>query len=448
MTPTSISPTESSPNLAALTRDAGIALVLQIAGLALTYLLQISLARWMGSTEYGIYKYVISWSWLLAIPAGLGFPHTVLRLVSEYRVQQNWGLLRGLVRGSWLLTVLAGSLLCLGGTIVILAIDRYYQFAYVTPLLIGIWMVLLRALVELQLETSRALEDITLAYAPYQVIWPVLVLCGGFVLFEYNHSLTSEPAIAMAILMLLGVVMFQLWLLWERLNQQVEKVTPVYAYREWFSISLPLLLQGAFAVLLFQTDVVIIGLLLGPEEAGIYTAATSTAIWVTFFLQVINTVAAPAFASLNVQNDRQGLQTVVSTTATWIFWPSVAIALILIIFSQPILGVFGSEFIAANLELKVIVIGELVSALCGSVGYILVMTGHQNKSAKVFAYTALINLVLNPIAIITFGILGAAITTALTTILWNIWLSILVFKYVEVNPFVFHRLFSSKENSV
>ena len=95
-----------------------------------------------------------------------------------------------------------------------------------------------------------------------------------------------------------------------------------------------------------------------------------------------------------------------------------------------------------------IVIGELVSALCGSVGYILVMTGHQNKSAKVFAYTALINLVLNPIAIITFGILGAAITTALTTILWNIWLSILVFKYVEVNPFVFHRLFSSKENSV
>jgi len=436
-----LSPSQSKIpiNFATLARDAGIAIVLQIMGIILTYLLEIFLARWMGSTEYGIYKYVLDFAWILGIPAGLGFPLTVLRLISEYKVQESWGLLRGLIRGSWLLTVVASSIICLVGTIVILIINQYHHLSYEIPFLIGIWMILLRALVELQLETSRALDDITLAYAPYQIIWPILVLSSGFFWFKYKHNLNSISIIIMAIVMLSVVVISQLSLLWRKLNQTVETSPPIYANREWLSISLPLLIQGAFTVILFKTDVVMIGLFLGPQQAGIYTSATSTAIWVAFFLQVINTVVAPAFASLNAQKDKEGLQSVVSVAANWVFWPSTITALILFLFSKNILGLFGSEFIVASWDLKILVIGEFVNALCGSMKYLLAMTGYENESAKVFTYAGLINLIFNPIAIILFGTHGAAIITSISLIFLNLRLCVLVIKHLEINPFVFSR---------
>jgi O-antigen/teichoic acid export membrane protein len=446
MTQTTISQSGSGIDIKVLARDAGIALVLQVSGDALAYLLQFVLIWWMGSTEYGVYSYALSWSYLLAIFAGLGLPHAVLRLVSEYRVQQNWGMLRGVIWGSWRLTLLSGCAFCLIGTVIVLVINRYYESDYTTPLLIGLWVVLLQALTQLQLEASRALEDITLAFAPSRILWPALILIGGFFLFTKNKSLSSVPVILLATLILLGVVLFQLWLLRRKLNQTVEAATPTYAYREWLKIALPLLLQAAFIVVLFRTDILMIGSLAGAEAAGIYSAASNTAMWVAFFLQIINIVVAPAFATLHARGDRAGLQAVVSTTALWVLWPSLLIALLLMVFSKPILAIFGPEFITADWVLKTLVIGEVINVLFGPVSFLLGMTGHQNKSAMVFGCCAVINLILNPIAIMLFGVLGSAMTTVFSMLIWKIWLSVLAMRHVGVNSLAVYGLYNNFVN--
>lgn len=102
MVKTGLSPTQDNFKLSTLIKDVKIALILKFVGLLLTYLVQVFLARWMGKIEYGVYEYVVSWSLLLAIPAGLGLPRTALRLISEYRVKQDLGRLGGIVRGSLL----------------------------------------------------------------------------------------------------------------------------------------------------------------------------------------------------------------------------------------------------------------------------------------------------------------------------------------------------------
>lgn len=81
----------------------------------------------------------------MAIFAGLSLPHAVLRLVSEYRVQQNWGVLRGVIWGSWQLTLLSGCVFCLVGSGIVLVINRYYDSAYTIPVLIALWIVLFQA---------------------------------------------------------------------------------------------------------------------------------------------------------------------------------------------------------------------------------------------------------------------------------------------------------------
>jgi len=445
MTQTSATNSSESIQVWDLARDTGVALIIQVGGVSLTYLLQVVLARWMGKTEYGIYEYVMAWSLLLGIFAGLGLARTNLRLISEYRVREDWGRLRGIFKGSCSITLLAGFLIALVGTGILLLIDPERAFTYTNPLLIGVWLIPLQGLVQLQLEASRALEDVTLAYAPYQIIWPILVLCAGLFVMDSDIPITSILMLSVATGFLVVVIFGQRLLIDGKIDKEFEPAEPVYDYKEWFGISLVLLLQGSFIVILNQTDIVMVGNFLGPEQAGTYSAAIKTAMLISIILQTVNTVVAPAFVSLYYQNDLAGLQKIVATVTAWIFWPSLVLGILFMTFSHTILGIFGSDFLAVDWELKILVLGRVLDAVCGSVGCLMVMTGHQNQSVVVFGVAAAINLILNAVLIPIFGSLGAAIATTVSLIMWNIALSILVMKYIGVRSSIFYNLFPKLE---
>ena len=435
-------------DLSVLAKDTTIVLAIQSTGIIVTYLMEIALAQWLGRTEYGIYQYVIAWSLLMAVPAGLGLPITVLRFVAEYQVQEAWGLLWGIVQSSWLITILASLLLSLVTASGIFVWNHYHPFAYATPLLIGIGLIPLQALMNLQVETARATQDMTLAYGPSKIIWPVMLLFGASLFLAISHTLTENSAIVIAQITLFLVVLFQLCLLWMKLRQEFEAARPSYALKQWLSVALIMSLNHGCFLFLANTDTIMVGSILGSESAGMYAAAVKTARWVSFVYDIINFVAAPSFAVLHAQDNKEELQRIVSEVSIWIFWPSATIALLLITFSQPILGLFGSEFIPASWQLKILVSGNLFSALCGSVGYLIVMTGHQNKSAIVMVSAVIINIVLNAIAIPLIGAVGAAVATALTTALWSICLAILVIKYVGVDPMVYRRFWQREPSGL
>lgn len=440
MTQTSLAQTENSVKIITLAKSSIIALGLQFAGVALAYLVQVFLARWMGKTEYGIYEYVITWSLLLAVPASLGLPRAVVRFINEYRVKQEWGLLRGLVLGSWQLTVGMGLSLGLLGTGLIFLVNHYHQFSYAPVLLIGIWLVPLQGLVLLQEDMARGAENIVLAYTPTKVIWPILVLVGGFFLW-HRHILNSISMTEVALGTLSVAIAFQAGLVWFKFHGEIVPTAPIYTPRAWLKVSLPLLLYRAFRELLVQTDILMLGSFVGAAAVGIYSPASKTALWVSFVLQTINIVVAPAFAILHTQGGREELQKVISTVTVWIFWSSIAVGLTLTVFAKPILAIFGPEFTEAHWALKILIVGQLVNALSGSVGNLLSMTGYQNQLMLVSGCTALINLVLNAIAIPIWGAVGAALTTAVTLSIWNVWLAIVVIRNLEVNPTVFSSLF-------
>jgi O-antigen/teichoic acid export membrane protein len=69
-----------------------------------------------------------------------------------------------------------------------------------------------------------------------------------------------------------------------------------------------------------------------------------------------------------------------------------------------------------------------------SVEYLLMMTGHQNQCAFVFACSELINVVLNLVGISISGTISATVATDLSMMVWNVWLNRLVVKYLVINP--------------
>ena len=424
--------------LAALFRGTAIALGVQILGIAVTYTMQVLLARWMGATQYGVYDYVISIGTFLGFLAGLGLPNSLLRFIPQYSVEQDWGKLRGIIWGSWRYVFFSSVSAAAIALFVAIGWGRFNSDIAITSLLLGISTIPLQALIRHQREMSRGIKQMALAYFPSTVVFPLLVISSTFF---YRQDLSSNQAIAITWLSLLLVIILQLWSFNRQLPKQCSIVPAMYSRREWFAVALPLLFNDSAFVILSQTDTIMTGAILGSFQVGIYSAAFKTAAGTSFILAGVNAIAAPMFATLHAQGDYEGLQKLTATVARWMFYPTLAFALLLLLSGDRVLGLFGEEFIAARWSMSILILGQLVNVGAGSVGYLMQMTGHQKESAFVMGCSAILNLILNAILIPTIGIIGAAIATATTMALWNIWLHQLVVKHLGVRPSIVATLF-------
>lgn len=421
--------------LATLARGAGVAFAIQVMGTGLKYLLQVLLARWMGAAEYGAYAYAFTWANLLAVFAGLGLTTGVLRFIPQYLAKRDWARLHGLIRRSRQLVFGAGVMLAGLGSALLLLLQP--QKVGLSTLLLGMWLVPLLALVNLQMELVRGTQRIALAYAPSMLLQPVLALGAAFFVLKAAGVLTGVATIGVLVLALLIVVGVQIWGLIRAVPWEAVSVPPRYDTFSWLRISLPLLLVSGSLIVLNQADILMIGILIGPKEAGIYTAATKTAALVSFVLVAVNAIAAPMISELHTKGDHEKLQQIVSTAAQWMFWPAFVAALGLVLFGGVILGLFGPEFSEGYWALVLLTLGQLINASVGPVGYLMGLTGHQDLSARVYGLSALVNIGLNAFMIPIWGLVGAAIATMVTMMLWNVWLYFLVRRCLGIQSFLF-----------
>ncbi len=424
-------------------RGAGLAFILQIGGAGIAFALQILLGRWTGPSGYGLYSYVVSWAGLLAVLTGLGLPTTVLRFIPSFISVEDWASLRGILRASALLTIAASVGLSALATVVVLAVPGHGGDLHWATLT-GLWLAPLLALMTLQQEIIRSFRRIALAYAPPLLLRPALVILGAIAFMAAGHDLTGQAALAITVLAISVMLLAQLLQFRRGLPATVKRARPEYDTRVWLKVALPLLLIASFAVVLSQTDIVMVGAILGAKEAGLYTAASKTALVVSLVLISVNAIAAPMFASLFAERRMAELASLAVRVANWVFWPTLAISILLAAAAKPVLALFGSGFSSASWILIVLLVGQLVNAAAGSVGYLMTLTGHQREAAWVFGSVALVHVALNAVAITAIGAIGAAIATTVSLSLWNVWLHALVVRRLGIHSSVMARRWSGR----
>jgi O-antigen/teichoic acid export membrane protein len=426
-----------------LARGAGIGFVLQAAGAGSAFVMQLCLARWLGATAYGTYIYIIAWSGILAIVAGMGFPTLVLRLLPDYSLRKDWARVRGVLATSLVGTVLIGGLIALLGITMVLSL-RWPSDASVRDAVIGFVMVPLLALMGLQQEVVRSFRRIGLAYAPALVLRPSLVILGAACVVAFGHELDSSIALALTATATVFAIGLQAWQFRRSLGPIVLSARAVYERHSWIKAALPLLLVSGFIVIIEQTDIVAVGAILGHRAAGLYGAAAKTASLVGLILIGVNTIGAPIFSALFAQNRHKELQQLVSAIAAWAFWPSCLLSIVLATCAPLVLTIFGPAFASAEWQLRVLLVGQIVNAAAGSVGWLILLSGRQNVAARVYGWVALIHVVLLAGLTPVFGTIGAAAATTLTMSLWNVWLHAAVVRELNIHPSIIFSLRSAR----
>ena len=184
--------------------------------------------------------------------------------------------------------------------------------------------------------------------------------------------------------------------------------------------SLPVLISNSMLLLIQWIDIIILGYFETSNTVGIYSVVMKISLFSSVILFSINSIVASEFSRLYSLDKMVDLRVLIKKSSKIIFFITIPVLILIVYFSKSILGYFGYEFIMANKTLYILVVGQFINVLCGSVGYILMMTEKQNIFKNIMIFATCVNIILNIVLIPKYSINGAAIASSISLILWNV----------------------------
>ncbi len=403
-------------------------------GIALAFLLNVVLARTMGAKEYGAYVLCFSWITIIGIVAPMGFDTALIRFVPAYISKKDFSLLKGIIKNAQNYSLIFSIILTILIFIIVFIFKTHISQTVEKTFLVACSVIPFLVLVRIRQAILQGLKKIIEALIPESVIRPLLLIILATILYFINPKFLK----AWDIMVLTSIIYISLAILmsyWSKKSLPIElnSVKAKFKTKEWLKIALPLFLISGIAIIQARTDIVMLGMFLNAKIAGIYSAANNIATFVAFALFCINTIAAPLISEYYNKDDIESLQKILSASALAIASFTIPVAITLLLLGHWILLLFGKVFTTAYIALVILIIGQTVNALAGSVGYVMIMTGHQNSVAKIVAIGALANIILNAILIPIWNINGAAIATTITTVWWNTAMYVFVRKRLNLD---------------
>lgn len=394
-------------------RAALFAYAIRFGNAGLLFVLQVVLARWMGEFEYGIFVLVWTWMTLLGIVASLGFGTGILRLISEYRVAGNFRKLRGLLAASRGLGMAVATVIALAGAGLVLGLGDIVRSYYVAPVLLGFICLPMFALAGVQDGIGRSFDFIGIALVPLFIVRPLLLLVLVVGAVAFGAPSTAETALLAAIAASWISVIGQYLALRRRLAAEVPAGGRSYDVPVWLRVSVPVLLVDGFAVVVVNTDVLVLSLFVTPDQVGPYYAAAKLLALVSIVHYAVAVAVAHRYAAFYASGDRDGLEKSIRNAAGLSFWPSLAATVGILVLGYPLLSLFGPAFTQAYPVTFILAVGVLARASMGPSERLLNVIGEQDRCARIYFTVLVVNICLNVIAIPLFGIMGAAAATSI-----------------------------------
>jgi len=156
------------------------------------------------------------------------------------------------------------------------------------------------------------------------------------------------------------------------------------------------------------------------EELALLAIAMRIALLVPMILTAVNMVVSPKFAALFHKGEIDKTEEVLAKSLKLLAAVSLIVFFVMVLFGANVLEIFGNQYVEAKSLLTILVCGQLVNALTGPCGKLLMMSGFEKDVRNSSMIVAGIGLALALSLTMLFGVQGAAIATALTIATQNI----------------------------
>jgi O-antigen/teichoic acid export membrane protein len=236
------------------------------------------------------------------------------------------------------------------------------------------------------------------------VLSRLLVLVAVVFLVLDESDITRVPVIEAVGTLVYALVV--LWLVGGGLGKMRPRVDLV-AWRDTLRQSTPLMITGFARSAVVSFDIVLIQLALGPEDLGIYSLASRHAFFVTGAVGLFSMAFLSAFSA----TADEGAAALKGRALRWAFGISVLIAAALTAGAFLIPYVYGEEYDRSVAVLAVIAWRVPLAVLASIYGSILVARDRQVDLMRNSIMAAAFVVCADLVAILAFGLLGAAVVS-------------------------------------
>ncbi|MFC1673838.1 oligosaccharide flippase family protein [Pseudomonadota bacterium] len=403
-------------------------------GMALAYASHVLFAKWLGVAQYGYYVYALAWLNVLTVLVQLGMNTSTVRITAELRGQDRHAAILGLSMFSTQVVIASGLVvMVIGGAALALTADLITTEQSLT-LAIMLGLVVVLSLLYQRMALLQGFERVAQAQSFLEIVRPVVLisLVGLCVLafdVEAHVAMLANLAATALALMVAAVAVGKF------LNAGPQgRVMREFEARAWLAVSLPYLVIGLLTAVITQSDVLMLGTLMGGVAAGLYTPAIKLAQLVLFPMMAIRSRAAPLMARLYAEDDMDELQHQMNITTVTSALTGFVLVAGLIWQRETLLGLFGPDFIQSAPVVVILALAMGVYAVTGGIEVFLIFGPFERVTVLIYALVVALNITLNLILIPRMGILGAAYATAATVVVRGLISTYVVWRRTGILP--------------
>ncbi len=428
-----------SSALRGVARSGAVSTVGSLATSVLGFLVVVQVSRGLGAAGAGAFAVAVAIAMVLGIAGRLGTDTAMVRTVPR---------LRELGRQADIRIAVRTALVPVGVVTSVLAAVLCWVAPWVAPALFG----------DIPAEQSTALMRVAALTVPlgaacYVALQAISGL-GTIVPLTVVESITKPAArclfiavallagaevfgvtVAWALPMLLGAVMAG-WVLRQKLRRLpltgAAEPDPVATRREVWRFAGPRGVAAVFEVAGLHIGVVLLSALAGAAAAGVYSSVLRLALAGMLGLQALRLAVAPQISKMLTEGDIAGVEQVHRASTVWVALVSFPLFLVLLSWPSQVLTVFGPEFQAGTVALSVLAAALLLNVATGNVATVLLMSGRSAITLGVTIVSLGIGVLLTVLLGPLYGVLGAAIAKATSTVFENVAVAVAVRRKVGV----------------
>lgn len=364
------------------------------------------IARALGPADLGKYYFALSFTTIFAIFIDLGLSNVLTRETAKTPA-------RGQALISNVLAIkIPLALISFSAVIILINLLGYPQLTKELVYLSSISM-LLDSFTLSFFAIARGFHNLSFESIA-SVVFQLIVLMVGLLTLKLGLGIRA----LMSALVLASVFNFSYsaLIVWRRWRIKIyPKVEPALL-KIIINIAIPFALFGIYQRVYLYLDTVLLSLMAGDKEVGLYQIAFKIIFALQFLPLAFSASLYPAFSAYWAKN-RQQLAITFERAMNYLIIISLPVSIGIITIADKVVLLFREGYAESILPLRISMISVVFSFLLFAVGSLLNACDRQKSNTRIMALATAISVIMNLLLIPHFKAVGASITAAFTNFL-------------------------------
>jgi len=392
-----------------------IVFVMNIFAAFFGYLLRMFLARNLTIAEYGLFYAVFGFVGLFAMFKDLGLGQALAKFIPEFVVKKQYSKIKSAVVSSLILQFISSGIVSL--IFVFFAkwlAEYYFKMAVAYPILllsIGFyWLSFFENTYGFIMQGFQKMNY----FSFINLFRMVFIFACVFFLFLFKKS------VVFVALSYLIYYFFSIFIYLPLIKKAFPKIFSLKfrwdkkLMKDLFFFGMPVIVSSIGWLILGYTDTAVLTLFRTMKEVGLYNVVLPTVSLLFYFTAAVSTVILPMVSEMWAKKHNEKLKNGLKMIYNYSLVFILPFALLMFVFPEIILNLlFGPQYVVASNALRIISIGSIFYTIAYINLNIISGIGQPKITSYIVLAAALFNLVGNFILIPKYGIIGAAITTAI-----------------------------------